>query len=69
MAVTVPTGGNESSHDAFGKGIQTSAWATRQAGEITACVICLDLSSELWNCGRFANTSSIDGNLLLLVAV
>lgn len=69
MAVTVPTGGNESSHDASGKGNQTSVWATRQAGEITASVICLGLSPELWNCGRFANTSGIDCNLLLSVAV
>lgn len=79
MAVPLPTGRPESSHGAFGKGIQTtvswqkdiqtSVWATRQAGEITAPVVCLDLSLELLNSGRAANTRGIEGKLLLLVAV
>lgn len=69
MAVPVPTGGHASSHDVFGKGIQTSVWAARQAGKITAPAVCLDLSLELLNCGRPANTSGIEGKLLLSVSV
>lgn len=78
MAVPLPTGRPESSYGAFGKGIQTTVswqkdiqtgvWATRQAGEITAPVVCLDLSLELLNCGRAANSCGIEGKLLLLVA-
>lgn len=68
-AVPVPTGGHASSHDVFGKGIQTSVWASRQAGKITTPAVCLELFLELLNCGRPANTSGIEGRLLLLVSL
>ena len=72
MAVPCCTCGHEGSHDAFGKGIQITVSWRKRLGHSPGWgipVVCLDVSLELLNCGRPANTSGIEGKLLLLVAV